>query len=228
MWALNNGLTSGRFMFYGLLGTINGLAAPNLLTTDSYLATRTSAGWVTTLPGLTDHYGSPSGKECSNDMSRCLEYNTDTFGTAERESEAYLFNADGKLIERLPSISNIIPGANEYKGFQEDLGRLHQLRLLLHGHAGLQQSVSGGRLHSGRSDDRHRLGLRQRHPAPVRRTDLAAPRRRHDPAERAQHPADPVPGHLHRRQPHPDADRGRSAARSSLPPLHERQRCPLI
>ena len=78
MWALNNGLTSGRFMFYGLLGTINGLAAPNLLTTDSYLATRTSAGWVTTLPGLTDHYGSPSGKECSDDMSRCLEYNTDT------------------------------------------------------------------------------------------------------------------------------------------------------
>jgi hypothetical protein len=122
MWALNNGLTSGRFMFYGLLGTINGLAAPNLLTTDSYLATRTSAGWVTTLPGLTDHYGSPSGKECSDDMSRCLEYNSDTFGTGERESEAYLFNADGKLIERLPSISNIIPGANEYKGFRRTSG----------------------------------------------------------------------------------------------------------
>jgi hypothetical protein len=124
MWALNNGLASApaRFMFYGLLGTINGLAAPNLLTTDSYLATRTNGGWVTTLPGLTDAYGSPSGKECSNNMNLCLEYNTDTFGTEKRESEAYLFTAQGKLVERLPSTSNVIPGANEYKGFRRTSG----------------------------------------------------------------------------------------------------------
>lgn len=119
-WALNNGLASSppRFMFYGLLGTINGLAAPNLLTADSYLATRTNHGWVTTLPGLTDQYGQPSGKECSESMSLCLEYNTDIFGTEERESEAYLFKADGKFVERLPSISNVIPGANKFKGFR--------------------------------------------------------------------------------------------------------------
>ena len=55
-----------RFMFYGLLGTINGLAAPNLLTPDSYLATRTNSGWVATFPGLDDDYGIPSGKECSD------------------------------------------------------------------------------------------------------------------------------------------------------------------
>ena len=65
-------------------------------------------------------------------MSLCLEYNTDAFGGEERESEAYLYTAEGKFVERLPSISNIIPGANEYKGFRTDLGRLHQLRLLLH------------------------------------------------------------------------------------------------
>jgi hypothetical protein len=124
MWALNNGLASGppRFMFYGLLGTVNGLAAPNLLTTDSYLATRTSSGWVTTLPGLDDHYGSPSGKECADSMSRCLEYNTDTFGTEERESEAYVFTAEGKFVERLPQTSNLVPHANEFKGYRRTSG----------------------------------------------------------------------------------------------------------
>ena len=75
---------------------INGLAAPNLLTTDSYLATRTNSGWVTTLPGLTDAYGSPPGKECADDFSFCLEYNKDPFGPGERESEAYLFEAGGR------------------------------------------------------------------------------------------------------------------------------------
>ncbi len=126
MWALNNGLATGppRFMFYGLLGTINGLAAPNLLSTDSYLATRTNSGWVTTLPGLDDHFGTPSGKECSDSMSFCLEYNTDAFGSEERESLAYLYSAQGKFIERLPSISNIIPGANEYKGSHRSSGDL--------------------------------------------------------------------------------------------------------
>ncbi len=124
MWNLNNGLASGpaRFMFYGILGTVNGLAAPNLLSTDSYLATRTNSGWVTTLPGLDDHFGTPSGKECSDSMSRCLEYNTDPFAEEGMESEAYLYTAEGKFVERLPSISNIIPGANEYKGFRRASG----------------------------------------------------------------------------------------------------------
>lgn len=121
MWPLNNGLASSppRLMFYGLLGTINGLAAPNLLATDSYLATRTNAGWVTTLPGLNDNYEQPSGKECSDSMSLCLEYNTHVFGedSGHRESEPYVFNSDGRFVERLPQNASVVPGANEYKGF---------------------------------------------------------------------------------------------------------------
>ncbi len=54
-------------------------------------------------------------------MSGCLEYNSDIFGGEERESEAYLYTAEGKFDERLPSISNIVPGANEYKGFRQDV-----------------------------------------------------------------------------------------------------------
>ena len=189
MWPLNNGLASGppRFMFYGLLGTINGLAAPNALTTDSYLATRTNSGWVTTLPGLDDHFGAPSGKECSDSMRECLEYNSDIFGGEERESEAYLYTAEGKFKERLPSISNIVPGANEYKGFRRTSGDFTNYAFSSNAakgifgepHPGVAFTVDGQTTGVGSAYDND---LKNRSVE----TDLAGARRRHDPPIRIQ------------------------------------------
>jgi hypothetical protein len=122
VWPLNNGLSSSppRMMFYGFLGTVNGLRAPNLLVPDSYLATRTSSGWKTTLPGLDDDFGVPSLKECSDTKNRCLEYNSVPVPLSGEilESEPYVYTAEGKFLERLPQNANLVPGANEYKGFR--------------------------------------------------------------------------------------------------------------
>ncbi|HEX3241895.1 MAG TPA: hypothetical protein VHQ97_02345 [Solirubrobacterales bacterium] len=123
-WPLNNGLASSppRLEFFGFLGTINGLRAPNLLAPDAYLATRTNTGWVTTLPGFDDSKGIPSLKECADTMNFCLEHNNPLEGNEVTESMPYVYNADGKFIERLPQNANLVPGANEYKGFHRVSG----------------------------------------------------------------------------------------------------------
>lgn len=119
VWPLNTGLASGppRLMFYGFLGTVDGLKGPNLLNPDSYLATRTNTGWVTTLPGLDDSFGTPSLKECSDGMDVCLEYNSSLVGE-KLESEPYVYDAEGRFRERLPQNANLVPNANKYKGFR--------------------------------------------------------------------------------------------------------------
>jgi hypothetical protein len=125
VWPVNTGLATSppRFTYYGALGSVSGLTAPNLLTPDTYMATRTNSGWVTTLPGQNANViESPALKECSDLMNLCLEQNYEAVEETGTESEAYLSTASGKLVERLPSISNIIPGANEYKGFRRTSG----------------------------------------------------------------------------------------------------------
>ena len=118
-WTQNSGYATSppRLMFYGILGTIEGLSAPNLLTPDAYLASRTPSGWVTTLPGLDDSHGVPSQKQCSDTFNMCVENNS-PLETEELESESWVHTAEGKFVTKLPQTSNLVPGANEYKGYR--------------------------------------------------------------------------------------------------------------
>ncbi len=122
-WPQNYGLASSppRLMFYGILGTIEGLSAPNLLTPDAYLATRTASGWKTTLPGFDDNHGIPSGKQCAEDFHLCLEFNM-PIETEQFESEAWVHTAEGKFVGKLPTNASLLVGANDYKGFRRVSG----------------------------------------------------------------------------------------------------------
>lgn len=114
-----------RFEYWGGLGQIPGLNTPNAFL-DVYVATRTSHGWVTKMPGLS---GSESkltwGRTCSEALDLCADHigqiqkiNPET-GQAEfiPKSEApYLYRADGTRVGRLPSNAAIVPGGSNFAG----------------------------------------------------------------------------------------------------------------
>ncbi len=115
-WVVNNGLAESpsRFAFFGTGGVINGLDAPNS-TLDTYMATRTDSGWVTTLPGLTGSEAEQgTGKECSESMDLCVDH-TD-------ESAPYLFTAEGKPLGQLPENVRAIPGGRYFSGAERLAG----------------------------------------------------------------------------------------------------------
>ena len=110
-------------MFVGSLGTVKGLDAPNT-TLDSYLSTRTSQGWVTTLPGLTGTEALTDGRhDCSRDMSLCLDHKGQDIFTNEGEENApYEFRANGED-RRLPTNVNAVPeGGTNFHGDQRMSG----------------------------------------------------------------------------------------------------------
>ena len=140
-------------------------------------------------------------------MGLCLEYNTDTFGTEERESEAYLYTAEGKFVERLPSISNIIPGANEYKGFRRASGDFTNYAFSSTEMPGFSETYPGVAFTlEGQTTG---VGSAYDNDIEHRSVELISrvPGGAHDPPDAGIETGDPVPRHLCRRIPHPDADR---------------------
>jgi hypothetical protein len=114
-----------RFMYWGGLGAINGINTPNSFL-DVYLATRTTTGWVTAMPGLKGNETQFSwGRVCSEDLSICADHigsvyvkNPET-GLEEEipKSQApYLYRADAKKLGRVPSNVAVIPKGAELAG----------------------------------------------------------------------------------------------------------------
>jgi hypothetical protein len=131
LWAQNTGLAMNpaRFAFASATGTIEGLHAPNQVLPDTYVSTRTTSGWVTTLPGIDDTYGHPSRKQCSDSMAFCIEgsYPEGSFFPEELGNAPYLFNVDGDMLERLPTNLALIPNGAHYIGARRiasDFGHL--------------------------------------------------------------------------------------------------------
>ena len=86
-------------------------------------------------------------------MGLCLEYNIDTFGTEERESRGLPVHGRGQIHRKAALDLEHHPGGQRIQRLPQDLGRLQQLRLLLHRNEGLRRTASRGRFTPGRSDD---------------------------------------------------------------------------
>lgn len=140
-WALNTGQATSpsRFALFASNGVIAGLDAPNS-NLDTYLATRTNNGWVTTLPGLTGSVASDIGrKECSESMQLCTDHNE-----AAHEFAPYLFNAEGKSLGQLPSNVKTIPGGARFTGAQRMSGDFSHLLFSSTDAVFVPGGVSGG------------------------------------------------------------------------------------
>ncbi len=126
-WIQNTGLATSpsRFQFYGGLGAVPGLDPPNSLL-DAYLATRTSTGWKTTLPGLKGSETlTAARRQCSLDMSLCLSFRgPDQTGILKdlQENAPNVFNASGKRIGQWPTNVNTIPGGVRFSGDTQPSG----------------------------------------------------------------------------------------------------------
>ncbi len=120
LWPVNSeGFANAppRFGFFGGLGAINGLNAP-ASRLDMYMATRTTEGWTTTLPGMQaeDSYYTTK-KQCSQSLDICLDYRFDEVGF-EPEEAPYMFEHDGDFLGRLPTNLASVPGGEQSQGEQ--------------------------------------------------------------------------------------------------------------
>ncbi len=128
VWALNTGLAQSpsRFSFIGGGGSIAGLDAPNgifEILFNTYLATRTDNGWVTSVPGLHGKVAQYTGRrECSESFSVCLDHKEgveEYGGPNPRAEEApYFSNTNGDPIGQLPTNVDDVPGGRYFNGGQ--------------------------------------------------------------------------------------------------------------
>ena len=118
-WVQNDGLATSppRLAYLGLAGTIKGLRAPNVLTPDTYVATRSNEGWTTTLPGIDDSLGIPFGKQCSDSLGLCIDHSGDLSGE-KKNTAPYLYTIDGGYRGRLPTNVNIVKHGLEAPGYK--------------------------------------------------------------------------------------------------------------
>jgi hypothetical protein len=119
-----------RFAFGAVAGAITGTEAVNGPNADAYVATRTSTGWVTALPGLHGNQTSGVfgvwGSTADIGLNRFIEwgervYPIDPEGEKEgfefRENLPYVFNADGSFVGRWPTGGSAITHAEGMNGY---------------------------------------------------------------------------------------------------------------
>jgi hypothetical protein len=114
----NTGLaqTPSRFMYYGGLGSVTGMDTPNIAL-DSYVATRTNEGWVTTFPGLKGSEGGQSGRKvCLASFEFCLDHKYNTSEYEVPQNVGYLFDSSGEKVGVLPSNVKSIPNGEKFSG----------------------------------------------------------------------------------------------------------------
>jgi hypothetical protein len=119
MWPVNTGLATSppRFAYFGGLGAVNGTEPPNFFF-DLYLATRTTTGWATALPGLKGNEGLLVDRaRCDDRLDSCIDHNDgeaifNPIGPVQ--FAANLFDFNGRRLGTLPSNIDSFPGA-EYE-----------------------------------------------------------------------------------------------------------------
>jgi hypothetical protein len=118
----NTGLAQSppRFMFYGGLGVVEGLDAPNIAL-DAYLATRTNQGWATRFPGFKgNEVGKPGRIVCSSSLAFCLAHVTNPpvgqFANPTIDNTGYLFDSGGEMVGLLPSNVKSVPNGEDFTG----------------------------------------------------------------------------------------------------------------
>jgi hypothetical protein len=110
-----------RFTFEGGLGAVPGLDVPNSLL-DTYLATRTNSGWVTTFPGIKGSETLYTGRRmCSESLDMCIDHvvQDQLGGQWPSEDAPYVFNANGEKVGRWPTNVNAINGGPTFFGDQQ-------------------------------------------------------------------------------------------------------------
>ena len=124
---LNFGYASSpsRFAYLGAVGAVQGTDAANALL-DYYEATRTSTGWVTSIPGLkgseTLHtywrYCSDSHAFCIDHIGPHYKYDEQTKSVFEvpKEEAPFLYKADGTRLGRLPTNVETVKGGTNFHG----------------------------------------------------------------------------------------------------------------
>jgi hypothetical protein len=102
----NTGLAMGpsRFAYYGGLGAATGIDAPNA-GLDTYVATRTNEGWVTTFPGLKGNEAGVTGRRmCSARLDYCIDHQGPNFLVGETpENAGFLFDVSGRKLGDVPT-----------------------------------------------------------------------------------------------------------------------------
>jgi hypothetical protein len=107
-----------RFTFWTAISTIEGLNSP-VGPYDMFMATRTSKGWVTQVPGLQGNDAfETSRKECSESMHLCIDHQETSELGYTQENAPYVYTADGESRGRLPTNVHIVPGGTRFGGGQ--------------------------------------------------------------------------------------------------------------
>lgn len=124
LWTVNTGLATSpsRLTYYAGWGGIEGLYGTNSVF-DLYMSTRTSVGWVTTLPGTTGREGLlVTRHRCSDSMDMCLDHNDGDpiyhFDSVPVETQAHYYDWKGKQLGVLPTNVGAIPGGGYEIGNQ--------------------------------------------------------------------------------------------------------------
>jgi hypothetical protein len=82
-----------------------------------YMATRTTNGWVTSVPGMTGSEAFETGqKECSESMDLCIDRREKTEFGFLLEFGPYLFTAAGEKLGQLPTNLADVPEGREFQG----------------------------------------------------------------------------------------------------------------
>src|SRR5262249_55641686 len=111
----NTGLAQSptRFNFFGALGGLNSINTPNI-TSDMYISTRTSQGWVQTYPGpLANEVFADARGQCSVALNKCM-VRPAISGVgddgAEESNAPLLFDVSGEYLGRLPTNVDTVKG----------------------------------------------------------------------------------------------------------------------
>ncbi len=126
-YPMNPGFATGpsHFAFFGGIGSITGLYAPNSVV-DMYMASRTNSGWVTSLPGLNGAEAYETGrKECNEAMTLCVDHSESESYGFHMEAAPYLFMAAGEKLEQLPTDLSEIPEGEHFRGQERMSGDFH-------------------------------------------------------------------------------------------------------
>ncbi len=114
-----------RFVFWGALGSLKGIEAPNTLI-DIYMATRTNKGWVQTMPGLKGNETKYTyGRQCSDSLDLCLDHigglyvvnpETNESENVPKSRAPFLYKADGTRLGRLPTNVGVVKNGSKFRG----------------------------------------------------------------------------------------------------------------
>jgi hypothetical protein len=119
---LGTATSPARFSYLGLSGALEGTNPPNSLI-DSYTATRTPSGWVSSYWGLRgDEALEAGGGRCDLAMETCIDYRAAALFLSDPDQASnapFVWDSEGHSLGRWPTNVNTIPEGTKFIGDDE-------------------------------------------------------------------------------------------------------------